>query len=280
MKKSLIVGIDGQIGSELNKIIDGSILGATIFPNLVSNNCEFLDLSENISGWTPPSEISFAYLCAAICSINKCEKNPVQSRIVNVRNTVLLAKKLVDSGAFVLFPSTNMVFDGQKPDYKENDTTCPLNGYGKQKAETEKLLLEIGNCAIIRFTKIIGPEFPIIKNWIKDLKDNIPICPFSDMKIAPVSLNFAASAMKVIGESKSPGIWHISGDYEITYEEAARYIAEGLNVSESLIKPLKASEKGITSLLNYTTLNADKIKNKFNLKIVNPFEIINSNFNL
>jgi len=280
MKNSLIIGIDGQIGNALNKIIDDNVFATTIFPNLVCDNCEILDLSEDISFWTPPANISTAYICAAICSIKDCTENFDKAYAVNVKNTVTLAKKLVNSGAFVVFPSTNMVFDGGKPFYKEDDSLCPVSEYGRQKIETEKKLLEIGNCAIIRFTKIIGNKMPVIDNWICDLKNNISIHPFSDMKMAPVSLIFAAKVMQEIGESKSSGIWHVSNNEEITYEEAARHIVKKLNLSENLIKPGKAKEMGITNIPNHSTLDTKKLNSSFNLKLPNAFAVIDSQFNL
>jgi len=275
---SLIVGIDGQIGSSLNNIIDGNILGTTIFPELLSDKCRILDLSENISSWQPPDNIDVAYICAAICSIKECEEETGVARKVNVDNTVELAKKLVGSGAFVVFPSTNMVFDGAKPDYCENDNVCPLNEYGKQKVEAEKELLKIGNCAIVRFTKVIGPNFPLIKNWINDLKNNVTVHPFSNMKMAPVSLKFAAKMMKKIGESKSTGIWHVSNNEEVTYEEVAKHIAKKINVSDDLIRAVKAKE--ITNIPDYTTLDSEKIYSEFNMKTPDVFTLINAQFNL
>ena len=280
---SLIIGIEGQIGNVLYNIFDVfkcQIYGTTIFSEFLAENCTIFDLSKDISSWTPPTNISTAYICAAICSIKECEENPGKCRVVNVDNTVKLAEKLIDSGAFVVFPSSNMVFNGQRFDYKENDIVCPLNEYGRQKVETEKKLLKTGNCAIVRFTKLIGPNFSIIKNWINDLRNNNPIYPFSDMKMAPVSLHFAADVMKVIGESKSSGIWHVSNNTEISYEEAARHIARKLNVSESLIEPVTSKDKGVINIQTYSTLDTNKIFSAFNIKSPDTFTVINSQFGL
>ena len=41
----------------------------------------------------------------------------------------------------VLFISTDYVFDGTKPPYKENDAPNPLNKYGKSKLDGEKVVL-------------------------------------------------------------------------------------------------------------------------------------------
>lgn len=51
---------------------------------------------------------------------------------------------LAKVGAFLIYISTDYVFDGINPPYKENDVPNPLNLYGKTKLEGEKAVL--ANC--------------------------------------------------------------------------------------------------------------------------------------
>lgn len=45
-------------------------------------------------------------------------------------------------GAFLIYISTDYVFDGKNPPYREEDMPSPLNLYGKTKLEGEKAVLE------------------------------------------------------------------------------------------------------------------------------------------
>ena len=46
-------------------------------------------------------------------------------------------------GAWVLYISTDYVFDGTKPPYKVTDEPNPLNKYGVSKLEGEKVTLQV-----------------------------------------------------------------------------------------------------------------------------------------
>ena len=46
-------------------------------------------------------------------------------------------------GAWVLFISTDYIFDGTKPPYKVTDEPNPLNKYGVSKLEGEKVTLQV-----------------------------------------------------------------------------------------------------------------------------------------
>lgn len=45
-------------------------------------------------------------------------------------------------GAFLIYISSDYVFDGTNPPYREEDIPNPLNLYGKTKLEGEKAVLE------------------------------------------------------------------------------------------------------------------------------------------
>jgi xanthine dehydrogenase small subunit len=56
----------------------------------------------------------------------------------------VLARRLLSLGAFVVFTSTNLVFDGEQAHYATCATPHPTSEYGRQKAEAERALLALG----------------------------------------------------------------------------------------------------------------------------------------
>ena len=112
---SLVIGADGLIGRALVDYLSNAgepVIETTRQIDTILERRVLLDLAEDVSNWHPPCQVSVAYLCAAMSKVDDCRKHPKHSEIVNVRNTVALAKILVASGAFVIFLSTTLVYDG------------------------------------------------------------------------------------------------------------------------------------------------------------------------
>ena len=279
-EKWFISGVDGLIGRTLSARLESlgkTVFGTTCLNSAVSEKFSFLDLSEDIDDWMPPEGISIACLCAAVTSLDECRRNPTISRKINVTNTVLMAKKLADAGAFVVFPSTNLVFGGEIPLRKEDDPVGPKTEYGRQKAETERSLLLLGKpVSVIRFSKIIWPEMPLVTNWINSLKNGEPISPFTNMGISPISLPYAVNAIIRVGEERLPGVTHVAAKEDITYKQMALYIARKMNADMQLVQPVEARESGLTfeHIPFYTSLDASKLKSELGMEPPNVWSVL------
>jgi dTDP-4-dehydrorhamnose reductase len=260
----LIVGADGNIGRSL--VLAFEAAGKTVWQttrhhNQVGDQRILLDLSQDMARWQRPSApISTAILCAAVTSLESCRLDPEYSRLVNVAGTIALSKRLVQAGVFVVFLSTNLVFDGEAPFANITDPVNPRTEYGRQKAEAESQLLALGDqTAIVRFSKVIGPGMPLFNNWIQDLKTGKVIHPFSDMVMAPVSLAFAVKVLREVTERRLPGIFHVSAIQDVSYEEAAQHIARELGVEMKLVQPVSYHESGINFAPLNTSLDSSRL---------------------
>ena len=181
------------------------------------------------------------------------------------------------NGVSIIFPSSNLVFDGNIPYTKSDHPTNPCLEYGKQKEAVERSLLDLEkNISIIRFTKILSYHTLIIKKWIEHLKKCEVIHPFLDMVLSPIPINFAIKTIIKIAESKKTGIWQISAKQDITYEELARYIARNIGVSERSIQPIKARESGqiFEHIPKHTTLDTSRIEKEIGLSPPDAHDII------
>lgn len=263
-KHVLVVGADATLGRSLSSAyeeMDIPLWKTTRQQSHAGPWSLFLDLSEDMAQWPLPREsIGVAFLCAAVTSQKLCQLEPEFTRKINVSGTVVLARRLVEAGAFIVFPSTNLVFDGGAPFMKSEDIVTPQTEYGRQKAEAESQLLQLGNrIAIVRFSKIIAPGMPLLMNWIHDLKAGKSIHPFSDMMMAPISLTFATNVLCHIAENKISGITQMSAANDVTYAECARYIARKLCIDPDLIEPISYKESGIHFSPQHTTLDSTRL---------------------
>jgi dTDP-4-dehydrorhamnose reductase len=268
----LVVGAEGLVGRALVRQLRGAghRVAETVFARESPDDTrEFLDLGGPVAAWKCPWPVASGVLCAAITSLEACRLDPVGTARVNVEGVLNLAGKLVARGALVVFLSTNQVFDGTRPQRLSTEPCCPQTEYGRQKAEAEKRLLALGNqVAVVRFTKLVSPELPLFRGWIRALKAGQVIHPFSDMQMAPVPLAFAVRVLQRVVETSLPGIVQVSAPEDITYEQAARHLARRLGVDSQLIQPISASQRGITAASNplHTTLDTERLRREMNME--------------
>jgi dTDP-4-dehydrorhamnose reductase len=116
----------------------------------ITNHIQVGDLLEDI-------EPDFIIHAAASADTNFCELHPEESRLINVDATINLVGIAADFNIPFVFTSTDLVFDGERGLYTEEDEVNPLNEYGRQKAEAERVVLEIyPNAFIARLPLMYG----------------------------------------------------------------------------------------------------------------------------
>lgn len=263
----LVVGADGLIGGSLARrfCAEGrNVLRTVLRPE---PDAETLDLSQDVSGWVPPRPIAVAYLCAAATSVAHCRSHVEATRAINVIATLNLARTLGKQGALVVFPSSNLVFDGAVPFQRADAPTCPRTEYGRQKAEVERHFLASPGACIVRFTKVLGPETPLLLQWADALRAGRPIHPFADMVMAPVPLAFAVEVLAGVGRSRREGVFQVSGPRDVAYAEVAQYVALRLRAAPELVQPVPAAESGaeLEHVPAHTTLDSTRLQQELGL---------------
>jgi dTDP-4-dehydrorhamnose reductase len=255
----LVVGADGGIGRRLLRVLAEagcSVIGTTHrATESAAGRIHHLDLT-SVEGFDSLPPCRAAVLCAAVTSMERCRKEPAATRQINVTNTVRLARHLLKEGSHVIFLSSNTVFDGRQPFARITDSTSPRTEYGLQKADTELQLLSLdGQVTVVRFSKIISPELPLIKGWVRDMRCGRNIYPFSDSFMSPVPLSFAIELLLRLLKAHVTGIIQASAASDISYEQAARYLARRLGCDEQLIEPISCGQRGIGYMPVNTTLD-------------------------
>lgn len=95
--------------------------------------------------------------CAAMSKSPACEADPPLARSTNVEVTQQLAELAADI-PFIFF-STDLVFDGRKGMYEEEDRVNPLSVYAETKVLAEEAVRRHPNHLIVRIS-ITGGESP------------------------------------------------------------------------------------------------------------------------
>jgi dTDP-4-dehydrorhamnose reductase len=267
----LIVGGESIIGQCLCdhlKQMGRKVIYTTRRRRSQKENSIYLDLEDNIDHWVPPRGIKTAFFCAAATSMEFCEKNINATRKINVVNTIKIIETLSQKKIPVVFLSSNQVFDGVSPYPGETSFTMPETEYGCQKLEVEERLKNIElNHSIVRATKIIYPNYPLFNNWISSLNQGIPIYPFNDLFFSPVLIDFFVTVLVKVAGVKEGGTWHVSGNKDLSYYEAAVLIAKISGADPNLVQHSKARDKLKDFYCTQSTvLKCSRVESRFGIK--------------
>ncbi|MBX9628405.1 MAG: sugar nucleotide-binding protein [Gemmataceae bacterium] len=263
----LVVGADGQIGRALlaRLAADGRpAVGTSRRPGGAGRP---LDLAADPASWELPGRVSVAYLCAAVTSVEACRRDPAGTAAVNVTRTLDLADRLRGRGAHLVFLSTNQVFDGAVPFRREDEPPRPRTEYGRQKAAVERELLAAGGATVVRLTKVVPADWPLVRGWAEVLARGEPVEAFRDMVLAPVPLDFVTRVLARVGEARPGGVFHVSGAADLTYADLARRVAARVGAAAGLVRETSFADKGLPpeAAPAHTALDAARLRDVLGL---------------
>src|SRR6185437_431767 len=259
----LIVGGDSTIGDALIPCVERA--GHTVVATTRRETPGSISLDLSSDTWRIPDDVSVAFMLAGETSLQNCEANRAETHNINVTRTIALTRQLVQAGSKIVFISSNLVFDGSVPHRKSEDMTCPTTEYGRQKAETERALLELG-ATIVRMTKVLSPDKGLLVDWMRALAKAQEIRPFSNVVLAPIPLSFVVELLARVVEYKGGGIIQLSGNEDISYAAAIKHLAQRMGIDETLVVPSVAPHEAMANIPKYTTLDVRALKEWFGLE--------------
>jgi dTDP-4-dehydrorhamnose reductase len=157
---------------------------------------------------------------AASADLNYCQLNRSESYKINVRAAAEIASLCADCAVRFVFISTDIVFDGLKAPYKEEDPVSPINVYGEQKAEAERMVIERNPETIIcRMPLMFGEAGPVAKSFLQPMilamREGRDLMLFTDEYRTPISGRNAAKGI-FLALLKTKGLLHLGGSERIS----------------------------------------------------------------
>ncbi len=249
MKEVLLIGENGFLGKELkSELIKEKRYKVTSTSRNASSDL-FFDLNKNHN--LKLEKYSVVILLAAITNIKQCEDNVELCFTTNVTSTIKFIDEAVSNGCFVVFPSSNSVFDGKKQFYSINEVHSPITKYGVSKSIVEKWIVKKhpNNVAILRLTKVLPEKgyAPFVKKWLADVASVGTSKVFTNHFISPISTGDVAKAIKKLIEFGSGGVFQKGADVEFSYLE---YASDILKEMPEVRAKLKASRQGDRNFYN------------------------------
>lgn len=203
---------------------------------------------------------------AALGNVDQCERDNKLAWSVTVKPSIAIASYASRAGPFILYLSTDYVFDGERGNYREDDAPNPVNYYGLTKLAGEVAFMSCGaDCAVVRASSIYGFG-PGRKNFAKFLVEKLragePVKALVDQYTSPSQASLLAKAIMEIVERQLNGVFHVVGKRMSRYEFAIK-VAETLGLDKSLIG--KAEMKDLNWFARRpkdSSLNAEETKKR------------------
>jgi dTDP-4-dehydrorhamnose reductase len=183
---------------------------------------------------------------AAVALISDCYRDPERARAVNVAGTARLAELAADAGARLLFVSTDIVFDGERGNYREDDPPSPLSVYGRTKADAEAAVLSTRRGVVVRVSLLFGPCLTGRPSFFDDqaaaLRAGRPVKLFLDEWRTPLGLATAARALAAVASSDVTGLLHLGGPERLSRLEMGLRLAAHLGSNPELVVPVRRDD--------------------------------------
>lgn len=169
MKKVLVTGAFGQLGTELRLLTEGQ--PDFIFTDLRSDGpVRKLDICDRraVDRMLAGEDIGAVINCAAYTNVNAAESETGLCNFINATGPGVLARAALRHGAALVHISTEYVFDGRKSSgYRETDRRHPLSAYGRSKRDGEDAVRRSGCRGLIIRTSWLYSPFG--NNFVKTM---------------------------------------------------------------------------------------------------------------
>ncbi|NLN33426.1 MAG: dTDP-4-dehydrorhamnose reductase [Flavobacteriaceae bacterium] len=245
MKTVLVTGANGQLGRCLQDYVNEN--PHPEFQFLFMDRAR-LDVSkkEIVETFFFSNQIDFCINCAAYTAVDQAESDAENAFKANADAVKHLAEECNEQNAILIHISTDYVFDGESSEpYLPDDSTNPINVYGKSKLEGERWALEKNLKTIVIRTSWVYSQYG--KNFyttmMRLMAEREELNVVSDQIGKPTDANDLAAYIHqlILSNDEDYGIRHFSGPEQMSWYEFAQKIARE-NGFKTKINPIPTSE--------------------------------------
>ena len=228
MKKILVTGTNGQLGSELRVLSQRYTQFEWVFTDRGELDlCDLHHLEGQLSRINPHYIIN----CAAHTAVDRAESELELADVLNHQAVAVLAKWSAKNDCKLIHISTDYVFDGAAATpLTESAPTAPINVYGQTKLAGELACAQDCPSSIIIRTSWVYSSFGanFVKTMSKLMQERDTLQVVNDQIGSPTyAADLAQAIMTIITHPTwQTGIYHFSNEGEISWYEFALAIQE------------------------------------------------------
>jgi dTDP-4-dehydrorhamnose reductase len=233
-----ILGGSGLLGKALMSNWTGGVV-----TGLSSRDADIRD-AQRVRQVVQETRPEWIVLAAAYTDVDGCESNPELAFAVNCDGAVNVAMAARESGARLLFLSSDYVFDGRKTTpYEGDDCRNPQSVYGRTKAEAEIRLLDLmPDCCIVRTSWLFGVGGKCFPDTILKLAASRPALDVvNDQRGCPTYVVDLAGAITQLCRKGAAGVVHATNSGDCTWFEFAQRIVRSAGLATT-VRPVSSQQ--------------------------------------
>jgi dTDP-4-dehydrorhamnose reductase len=183
-----------------------------------------------------------------------------------VQATDAVATACRESGAQLIYMSTDALLDGEHAPYDESAEPAPVHEYGRWKAQAELHVREMmPEAAVIRTSLITRFDPPDPRcAWVADaLRNGEPFTLLTDELRCPIAVeDLAAQIWEIVAlpRERQAGVWNLAGPEAVSRHELGLLIAARHGLDPAGLTPMLSAELDMPRPrdLRLTTARADR----------------------
>lgn len=271
--KILLTGRTGQVGSELQAIVQPSV--ATDHATLDLGNADAI--RQTVRAAKPDIIIN----AGAYTAVDKAESEAELAMRINGAAPGVLAEEAKRVGALLVHYSTDYIFDGTKRSpYVETDPPRPMSVYGRTKLEGETRIVA-SSCRhlILRTAWVYGQGSNFVRAILRQAEKGAALRVVDDQVGAPTWARDIARATSDLLNKGAEGTFNVSAAgsanwYEVSLEilrlvgrkvdvkavSTAEYGAKAPRPAYSVLDNGKLRAKGVTPIGDWRQRLAEHLK--------------------
>lgn len=246
--KVLVIGAAGFLGKYLMRDFAkaNTVFGADKYADRKDLTCIDLVKKESVRDVLLRIKPELVLLPASVTGVDFCEQNRDLAWAVNAEGVKEVAVAAKRQGAFLVFYSSDYVFDGAAGPYSEGDVANPINFYGKTKLEAERIIqTELRSFLIIRTCGLYGYEKGGLNYAMRvysALKKKEAVRAVCDQYGTPTYVEDLSSATLRLVGLKKEGIFNVVGPDYVNRADLSRELADAFGFDKRLVREVKTEE--------------------------------------
>lgn len=245
--KTVVIGATGLVGAHVARVMAG--LGPVTRTGFSrsADGAVTLDIRDGaaVQRVLDDARPDVVVCAAAEPHVDRCEREPAETRTINVDGVRNVATATAAAGATLVYFSSDYVFDGRLGDYREDSPVSPINEYGRQKVEAEAIAREVPRSLVLRVSGVFGVD-DRRKNFVYQVVDRLRagqrVTAADDQMLCPTWAPALADALAALLRAGFTGLCNVVGPEATVRADFARRIATAFGLDAAAVEAVHSSE--------------------------------------